>query len=171
MIEQEKTIKPESPKKSEKQPPENPYRKADYKIFVKFYALPYVVRTEEYKFKTEQDFAKHYNLSQDTLTDWKKRPEFQNDVDIQLAKWGADKTPNVLASLYNTILADGKASEVKLWYQIIKGWREGMIIEQPPTEQNNKLDKLLENADDKTKREFAGLLKRIFRSNENDKGA
>jgi len=157
-----------TPKKPKNTPPKEPYRKGDYKAFVKFYALPYVMRIKEYGIKTEQQFAKEYDLSQDTLVDWKKRPEFQNDVDIQLNKWGADKTPNVLAALYRTILADGKAGEVKLWYQIVKGWREGMIVEQPPTEQNNKLDKLLENADDKTKKEFVGLLKRIFRSNENN---
>jgi len=165
--EMKKIVKP-TPTKSENRPVR---KKADYNAFVKFYALPYVIRVKEYGIKTEQQFAKENDLSQDTLTDWKKRPEFQNDVDIQLNKWGADKTPNVLVSLYNKILSDGKAGEVKLWYQIVKSWKEGMVIEQPSIEQNNKLDKLLENADDKTKREFAGLLKRIFRSNENDKGA
>jgi len=169
MTEEKKEITSVSPKESEKSP--IIIKKGDYKEFVKFYSLSSPYRIQEYGYKTEQKFAKEYNLCQDTLTDWKKRKEFQNDVDIQLNKWGADKTPNVLAALYNTILADGKASEVKLWLQYIKSWREGMIIEQPPTERNNKLDKLLENADDKTKREFAGLLKRIFRSNENDKGA
>ena len=159
MIEQEKTIKPESPKKSEKQPPENPYRKADYKIFVKFYALPYVVRTEEYKFKTEQDFAKHYNLSQDTLVDWKKRPEFEKDVDIQLAKWGADKTPDVLAALYRTILADGKASEVKLWLQYIKSWKEGMVLEGTIETNENPLIELLDKLDEPTRNKVIQGLK------------
>ena len=171
MIEQPKQIKPKNQDKPRNRVPVKPYKKGDYKVFIKFYAMPSVFRNEEYGFKTETEFAKDKELSPETLTEWKKRKEFNNDVDIQLAKWGADKTPNVLAALYNTILADGKASEVKLWLQYIKSWREGMIIEQPPTERNNKLDKLLENADDKTKREFAGLLKRIFRSNENDKGA
>jgi len=168
-----KTIKPESPVKSNKtpikKPPEKPYRKADYKAFVKFYTMPSVFRQEEYGFRTEKDFAKEFELSPDTLVDWKKRKEFEKDVDIQLAKWGADKTPDVIAALYRTILTDGKAAEVKLWLQYIKRWKEGMILEQPSLERDNKLNKLLENADEKTKQQFAELLKTILPDNRANK--
>jgi len=140
------------------------YKESDYRKFVRFYSLPSFFRTEEYGFKTAKDFAKYFKLSQDTLTDWKKRKEFENDVDAQLAKWSSGKTANVIASLYRTILANGKASEVKLWLQYIKGWKEGMIIEQPIKKEENKikLDKLLENVDDKTKQQFDELLEKIL---------
>ena len=127
MTEEKKENATETPTKSNRKP----YKKADYKMFVKFYSMPTIFRQAEYGFKTEKEFAKEYDLAPDTLVDWKKRPEFTKDIDAQLAKWGADKTPDVLASLYRTILKEGKASEVKLWLQFIKNWKEGMIVERP----------------------------------------
>jgi len=153
-------VKVNNPKQSEKDP--IIIKKGDYKEFVRFYALPSIFRKEQYEFKTEQDFAKHYKLSQDTLTDWKKRKGFSNDVDEQLKKWGADKTPDVIAALFRTILTDGKAAEVKLWLQFIKNWKEGMILEQPSIERNNKLDKLLENAKPEVRQQFDEFLKKLL---------
>ena len=152
-------VKSKNPKKSKNRPP---YKKADYKEFIKFYSMPSVFRQEKYGFRTKDGFAKHFELSPDTLTDWQKRPEFNRDVDEQLKKWGADKTPDVIASLYRTILADGKAAEVKLWLQFMKNWKEGMILEQPSIEKNNKLDKLLENAKPEVKQQLNELLKKIL---------
>ncbi len=166
MVEQPKTIKPETPTKSDR----GVRKKADYKMFVKFYSMPTIFREKEYGYSLEKDFAKEYNVSPDTLTDWKKREEFNPDVDIQLMKWGGDQTPDVIQALLKTILADGKAAEVKLWLQFIKGWKEGVILEQPSIERDNKLNKLLENADDKTKKQFAELLKSILPDNRADKG-
>ena len=134
-------VKAETTKKHELQP----YRKADYKEFVKFSAMPSIYRYEQYKFSTEQDFAKHYKLSQDTLTDWKNKESFSKDVDKQLHRWGSDKTPAVIEALFNSILEDGRAAEVKLWLQYIKQWKEGMVIDQNITNDNsliNILDKL-----------------------------
>jgi len=148
----------QNPKKSEKKL----YKKADYREFVKFYALPTVFREEEYGFKTEKAFAEHYGLSQDSLTDWKKRPEFEKDVDEQLKKWGADKTPEVIAALFRTILKEGKAAEVKLWLQFMKNWREGIVLDQTITEKDNKLDKLLENASPEVREQFNETLKKIL---------
>jgi len=156
--------KPETTKKPKDTPPKNPYKKGDYKEFVKFYALPSIFREEQFGFKTEQDFAKHFKIGQDTLVDWKKKEEFVKDVDEQLKKWGADKTPEVIAALLKTIEADGKAAEVKLWLQFIKGWKEGMIVEQPSIERNNTLDKLLENAKPEVKRQFDEFLKKLLPS-------
>jgi len=155
--EEEKKITPVNPKEPEKDP--IIIKKGDYKAFVKFYSLPSVFRQEKYGYRTEQDFAKDYDLCQDTLTEWKKRKEFNNDVDIQLAKWGADKTPDVLAALYRTILADGKASEVKLWLQYIKSWKEGMVLEGTIETNENPLIELLDKLDEPTRNKVIQGLK------------
>jgi len=159
MIEQPKQIKPKNQDKPRNRVPVKPYKKGDYKVFIKFYAMPSVFRNEEYGFKTETEFAKDKELSPETLTEWKKRKEFNNDVDIQLAKWGADKTPNVLAALYNTILADGKASEVKLWLQYIKSWKEGMVLEGTIETNENPLIELLDKLDEPTRNKVIQGLK------------
>ena len=170
---EEKTIKPETPKNTEKKdspaPPKNPYKKGDYKAFVRFYSMPTPYKIKEFGYDTEGSFAKEHNVAQDTLTEWKKREDFNKDVDTQLMKWGANKTPDVLAALFRTILKDGKAGEVKLWLQFIKGLKECMILEQPSMERSNKLNKLLENATPETKRKFAELLKTILPDNRADK--
>ena len=127
-----KENKIENKNKSEKR---GIYRKADYKEFVKFYATPTPYKMLDWGYKREKDFAKYYQLSQDTLTDWKHKEMFQNDVDNQLLKWGADKTPDVISALYRTILQDGRAGEVKLWLQYIKRWEEkkspDVVVNQP----------------------------------------
>ena len=160
--EENKEVTTETPKKPKDTPPDKPYKKGDYLEFVKFYAMTSIYKLEKFGVASEKDFAKKFNLSQDTLVDWKKRKEFKIDVDNKLMKWGGDQTPDVLQALLDKILEDGKAAEVKLWYQIVKGWKEGMILEQPSIERDNKLSKLLENADDNTKRKFAELLKTIL---------
>jgi|GEM_PF-2152458 len=149
MGKEKKVIISVNPKESEKDP--IIIKKGDYRAFIKFYSLPSIYRQGKYGYRTEQDFAKKYNLCQDTLTDWKKRKEFNNDVDIQLAKWGSDKTPDVIAALYRTILKDGKASEVKLWLQYIKRWKEGMILEQSIETKENPLIDLLDKLDEPTR--------------------
>jgi len=155
-MKQEKKVTPENRNNSEKR---GVYKKADYKVFVKFYAMASIVRQEEYGFKTEQDFAKHYELEQDTLTNWKKREEFNNDVDIQLQKWGAGKIPNVLLSLYRTVMRDGKAAEVKLYYQLVKGWKEGMVLEGTIETNENPLIELLDKLDEPTRNKVIQGLK------------
>ena len=129
---EENKVTTESQGKPRNRVPNNPYKKGDYKEFVRFYAMPSAYKRDKFGVGTETEFAKLKELSPETLTEWKKRPEFEKDIDDQLNKWGAGKTPDVIASLYRTILKDGKASEVKLWLQYIKRWKEGVIIESPP---------------------------------------
>jgi hypothetical protein len=156
-IKKEIVVTTTTPTKSENRPVR---KKADYKKFVKFYALPTFYRQDEFGIKTEQEFAKKYGLCQDTLTDWKKRTEFNKDLDDQLMKWGSDKTPDVIAALFRTILADGKAAEVKLWLQFMKGWKEGMTIEQTIEEKSNPLIDILDKLDEPTRNKIIGQLER-----------
>jgi hypothetical protein len=152
----------EQNKKNQRKPtdrvPDNPYRESDYRTFVKFYAMPSIFRDQEYGFRTETDFAKNNNLNRETLTEWKKMVNFRKDVDNQLLKWGADKTPDVIASLFRTILKEGKASEVKLWLQYIKNWKEGTTVETTIKEDNPLID-ILDKLDEESRNKIISQLK------------
>ena len=139
--------------------PDKPYKQADYNEFVRFYVLPSVFRQEEYEIRTEGEFAKKFNLNKDTLTSWKQRDVFQKDVDKQIRKWGSDKTPDVIAALYRTILQDGKAAEVKLWLQFIKNWKEGMVLDTNIYEKTNPLMDILDNLDESTRNKILNQLR------------
>lgn len=59
------------------------------------------------------DFSKRYGVSSSTLSEWKKRPEFLDAVDIKRRSWGVDRVPNVLAALYNRCIRYGMAYDVE----------------------------------------------------------
>ena len=71
--------------------------------------------------KTQAEFAKRFNIKDPvTLSDWNKRIE--KDGLIQgINGWARKLTPNVTLSLYKSITKNGKASEVKAWYEIVEG--------------------------------------------------
>lgn len=99
-------------------------RKAEYNLFIEFMAVPRAVRKDVFGFVNEGEFAKKYNLSQDTLTDWKEIDGFWDQVLLKLSKWGHTRSPDVMGSLLKNIIQNGNAAEVKLWWQIIEEWEE-----------------------------------------------
>ncbi len=71
--------------------------------------------------KTQTEFAKRFDIKDlATLTDWNKKLEKEGLVP-GINAWARKLTPNVLLSLYKAITKDGKASEVKAWYEIVEG--------------------------------------------------
>ncbi len=71
--------------------------------------------------KSQTEFAKRFGIKDiSTLTDWNKNIEKEGLIQDTNA-WARKLTPNVLLSLYKTITKDGKAGEVKAWYEIVEG--------------------------------------------------
>ena len=70
--------------------------------------------------KTQTEFAKKFDIKDlATLTDWNKKIE--KDGLIQgINAWARKLTPNVLFALFKTISKEGRASEVKAWYEIVE---------------------------------------------------
>ena len=85
--------------------PKDIRRIPEFVEFARWFALP----SQERKPKTQKEFAEAIGVSQDTLTDWKKRPEFWQLTSIYLREWMRERTPDVIGGLFNKI-TDGKGS-------------------------------------------------------------
>jgi len=114
------------------------YKKQDFDSYVLWKSLPSVLRGQPrqmlekfgiddditiglLEIKTQAEFAKRFDIKDPaTLTDWNKRIE-KDGLVPSINDWARKLTPNVLLSLYKAITKNGKASEVKAWYQIVEG--------------------------------------------------
>jgi len=102
---------------------------AEFLKFVEFIALPAFLRKEVFGYVTETEFTQAFNLSRDTVVEWKKKDVFWGRVEKQSKDWGKSKMSEVLASMYKKILSEGSAKEVKLWLQYFGGWSEKRELE------------------------------------------
>ena len=114
------------------------YKKQDFDSYVLWKSLPSVLRGQPrqmlekfgiddditiglLEIKTQAEFAKRFDIKDPaTLTDWNKRIE-KDGLVPSIYDWARKLTPNVLLSLYKAITKNGKAQEVKAWYQIVEG--------------------------------------------------
>jgi len=101
-----------------------PYKKAEYDEYIRFTALPRVLRDKEFGFHSDDAFIKHHKLSSYTLYEWRKDVDFWRQVNLLLNRWAKDKTPDVIWSLYRTAVQKGGAAEVMAWMKIVEDWRE-----------------------------------------------
>ena len=92
----------------------------EYKEFINWFALPVSLRIP----KTQKLFAKNFGLHQDTVSDWKKRPDFLKKVEKERQIWRREKTQDVVDVLYRKIIATGDAARIKLWLQFVEDWNE-----------------------------------------------
>jgi len=83
--------------------------------FTRWNALPAWHR----KPRTQKEFAKRIGVSQDTLTDWKKHPEFWPLVWQFIREWMREQTPDIIGGLYEKIVSSkGSASDIQLFFHI-----------------------------------------------------
>ena len=86
--------------------------------FARWYALP----RSEREVQTQKDFAENIGLSQDTLTDWKKRDDFRYLVREFIRDWMQEHIPDVVEGLYGRIVGgEGGANDVKLFIALSEG--------------------------------------------------
>ncbi len=69
--------------------------------------------------KTQTDFGKKYNVDTGTLTDWNKRIQ-KDGLNKSINSWARKLTPNVIFALYKNITKNGRAHEVRAWYELIE---------------------------------------------------
>ncbi len=114
------------------------YKTQDFESYAMWKAIPSVLRGQPRQvlekfgiddelaisllgIKTQTEFAKRFDIKDlATLTDWNRKLE-KDGLIHRLNTWSRKLTPNVLMALYKTIIKDGKASEVKAWYEIVEG--------------------------------------------------
>jgi len=114
------------------------YKTQDFESYTMWKAMPSILRGQPrqvlekfgiddevavslLEIKTQTEFAKRFEIKDlATLTDWNKKIE-KDGLIPGINAWARKLTPNVLLSLYKAITKDGKASEVKAWYEIVEG--------------------------------------------------
>jgi len=76
------------------------------------------------KIKTQAEFAKEFEVSEHTLSKWKQRADFWEEVEKEWNRWGREKTSNVIASFYRKVMQENATTDYKLWFQYFLGWSE-----------------------------------------------
>ena len=90
------------------------HRDVEFMKFVENQATPLEMR----EFKTQKEFALHFGLSEDTLTDWKKKPEFWQIFRQIVGIKVQEGIPDVLHGLYSRALALGEPPAVAMYLQL-----------------------------------------------------
>lgn len=110
---------PQTPIRSDTLPvPTDVRRAAEFLQFVQWFALPSAEREPQ----TQKGFAVLVGVSEDSLTDWKKRPEFRALVGYLLREWMWERTPDIIDGLYEKIRSDKcSAGDVKLFLDLRDG--------------------------------------------------
>ena len=69
--------------------------------------------------KTQKEFARSVGVCEDSLSDWKKNPQFIFLVAQSLKEWIRDGVPNVVGGLYMKASSEkASASDVKFYLQL-----------------------------------------------------
>lgn len=113
------------------------YKKQDFASYVLWKSLPSFLKgqprimlekfgitddatIELLSIKTQTDFASRFGIKDlGTLTDWNKRIEKEGLL-ISINSWARTLTPNVVLALYKNVSKNGKAQEVRAWFEIIE---------------------------------------------------
>ena len=114
------------------------YRKQDFESYVLWKSLPSILRgqprqvlekfgiddevaTSLLEIKTQTEFGRRFGIKDpSTLTDWNKRIEKEGLISNNINAWAKKLTPNVILALYKNITKNGRAPEVKVWYEIVE---------------------------------------------------
>lgn len=111
-------------------------KQAERRLFVEFIALPYSLREKQFGFQYLQDFAKKYDVDATTLSKWQRSDDFWQSVRQCWRRWGRERTPNVIAALYESATTDKRAAEIRLWLEAVEEDLETRVSE---------LEKLIQN--------------------------
>lgn len=86
------------------------HKPQEYLEFITFMAIPEVLREDLIGARTHGDFSKKYRVDEDTLTSWKKRVGFWDDVVATRKDFFKARTANVLLALETKSLDPNKVN-------------------------------------------------------------
>ena len=118
---------------------------AEYKRFVIWSTIPYKIKklsleemqaigvsTEYLEFANQpyqKDFAKAFQMTEATLSAWKKKSEYWDDVDVELKQSiKREYAPRIDHAFSEATEKNADAGRVKLWKQLYEGYEEASTI-------------------------------------------
>ena len=112
----------------------------EFQEFIVWIATPEPLREP----KTQRDLAVKLGVGEDTLSEWKQRAGFWDEVKKEWDKWGKEKTNNVIVRFYQKILSpDVSTADFKLWFQFFLDWSEKTEVEHSGTVNVKDMKELL----------------------------
>ena len=91
------------------------HHQTDFVKFAIWYGTPGQFREPE----TQKEFAELIGVCEDTLTSWKKHPQFDFFVWQSTKEWIREKLPDAIGGLYIKTRGENvSASDVRLWLQL-----------------------------------------------------
>lgn len=112
-------MKKQTPKQTRKKTKKRVRNLYEYVDFIEWISLPKDCRSPT----TQRELASKFGIGEDTLSDWKQRDDFWEEVEKKRKSWGKERTPNVLQGLYKKATKTGDPRAVRLWYEIVEGKR------------------------------------------------
>lgn len=106
----------------------------EYEQFVEWSALPPQLRVPI----TQKELAEQLGVDNATLSDWKKKDGFWDEVDTKLRHWARGRTPAIIEALAKKAEKTGDPNAVKLWLQVFNSFVEESKLQVTPQ------DRLLE---------------------------
>lgn len=114
------------------------YKQDKYLLFLQWSGMPYPDKVKE-GVATQKDFAAKHGINEDTLTNWKKRKDYDPKMFAESQKWARERWANVMGGLYTRALK-GYALEVELYLMFAFGWTRDAAKEQatkPPVSEED----------------------------------
>lgn len=93
----------------------SPRHDSEYKEFIGWIALPIKERQPQ----TQKELAEQFGLSEWTLSTWKSRSGFWQEVEKLRKEWGKNKTPEVLDGLFERAKT-GDPAAARLWLEVME---------------------------------------------------
>ncbi len=140
-----------------------PYKNDIYTRFVQWQALT----SKERKaggIPTAQVFAEHYGIDENTLTRWKKRPDFHAlKREAQIFRL-SDATADVLEGLKERCTRYGMAYDVELFLLYVEGWDRKHVLEilQEVKLGDNDIRSLVEHLPENKQKHFYDTLTNLI---------
>lgn len=111
-----------------KAPIRQPHKEGIYDEFITWFSSPYILRRDT-GILDQNAFSKRYGVSEDTLSRWKKRRDFDSRVTALRDEWGHEKTSDIMDAIYRSAVK-GNAKSQRLWMQYFSGFDLKKIKEE-----------------------------------------